>query len=121
MQKNNGSTRTIVNTPASAALPANFNATTLRIAQISQSRAQLAAFLLVRTTSTTITTINLATLWLTTKEIDQLMKFDKCFNYKKEEHTSRNCIRLNKPYSAVRVVLQKLELVENSASELGKA
>ena len=53
--RNNGSTRTIVNTPASAALPANLNATTLRIAQISQPQAQLVAPPLARTTSTMTT------------------------------------------------------------------
>ena len=120
-QRNNGSNRQpIVNSPAiSAASPANLNATTSRMARISQPQAQLAAPSLVRTTSTTTMTTNSATSRLTTKEIDRLMKFGKCFNCKEERHTSRNCTRPSKLYLSVSAALQEVTLVED-ASDLGK-
>ena len=117
---NNGTTRTIVNTPTNAApAPANSNSTS-RMAQILQPCAQLAALPVVPIrTPNTITNLP-AIPRLTTKEMERLMKFGRCFNCKEEGHISRNCMRSSKPYLSVSAALQEVELVEDSASETGK-
>ena len=104
---------------ASAALQTtNSNSTTSRMGQISQPCVQLAAPP-VRVTSTNTSTV--ATPQLTEDEIDRLRKFNRCFNCKEEGHTSRNCTRPSKPYSAVSAALQEVKLVEDNVSESGKA
>ena len=114
---NNGSNRQpIVNSPAAAPSAANSNSTSTRMAQISQSCAQLAAPP-VRTPSTTTT--NSATPQLSTEEMDRLMKFGRCFNCKEEGHAARNCTKPNRPYSVVSAALQEVTLVEEE-EESGK-
>ena len=103
-----------MNSPAtSAAQPANPNSTS-RIAQISQPRVQANA----PAASTSMATTSGQ---LTEDEIEKLKKFNRCFNCKEKGHAARNCTRPSKPYSAVSAALQEVELVEDSASELGKA
>ena len=109
-RRNNESTRTIVNTLASAAQPANSNLTTLRMACISQPRAQLAA-------PSNTNTSTVATPQLTEDEMEKLKKFNRCFNCKEKRHAARNCRRPSKLYLAVSASLQEVELVEE---DLGK-
>ena len=115
--KNNGYNRkqAIVNPPAgtSAAPPANPNSTTLRMGQISQPRAQLAASFPVRSTST----FTVATPRLTEDEMEKLKKFNRGFNCKEERHALRNCTRPGKPYLAVSASLQEVELVEKDSEK----
>ena len=109
-RRNNGYNRkqAIVNPPAtSAAPPANLNLTTLHMACILQPRAQLVAPSNTNTNPPTI-----ATPQLTSKEMDWLKKFNRCFNCKEEGHASKNCTRPSKPYLAVSAALQEVELVE---------
>ena len=118
MRRNNGSTRTIVNTPAGAAPPANSNPMSTQMARISQPQAQLAA---PSNTNTNTNSATLATPRLTSEEMDRLRKFNQCFNCKKKRHATRNCTKPSRPYSAVSASLQEVTIVEkNSASESEK-
>ena len=113
----NGSSRqAIVNPPAAGAAPSANSNLTLRMAQISQPRAQTS----IPAASTQASSVAVTGGQLTEDEMEKLKKFNRCFNCKEEGHAARNCTRPSKPYSAVSAVLQKVELVENSASESEK-